>query len=185
MRLEKLAAEFPDACEIQWKSFLLRPHPEPRPLDAFRRYTESWLRPAADPDSGSFTVWSTDEPPPSHSVPPAAAAKAAARQGREAFDRYHRALMENYFHWNRNITEAENLLRIATECGLDVAAFAAALQDPALMREVVDDHNEAMSIGLSGVPAVIVDGRWKLVGAQPLEVYREIVLRRLRGEALS
>ncbi len=185
MRLEKLAAEFSEVCEIQWKTFLLRPHPEPRPLEAFRRYTESWRRPAADPDSGSFTVWSTDEPPPSHSAPPAAAAKAAARQGRGAFDRYHRALMESYFHRNRNITEAENLVRIASECGLDLPAFVEALKDPALMREVVDDHNEAVSIGLSGVPAVIVDGRWKLVGAQPLEVYREIVRRRLRGEALS
>ena len=185
MRLDKLAKEFPDDCEIEWKAFLLRPYPEPRSLEDFRKYTESWRRPAADPDGGRFTVWSTDEPPPSHSVPPAIAAKAAARQGPEAFARFHEALMESYFHLNRNITEPANLTRIAGETGLDVAAFVEAMKDPAIAREVVDDHNQAVSMGISGVPTVVVDGRWKLTGAQPLEIYRRVVEMRRSGESLS
>ena len=185
MRLEKIAAEFGESCVIEWKSFLLRPYPERRPLDKFRQYTESWSRPAAEPESGRFTVWSTDEAPPSHSVPPAIAAKAAARQGAEAFARYHRALMENYFHQNRNITEPENLVGIASEIGLDVAAFVEALRDPVLGREVMDEHNQAVSMGISGVPTVIVDGRWQITGAQPREIYRRIVELRLAGEPLG
>ncbi len=185
MRLEKIAEEFHGSCTVEWKAFLLRPYPEPRTLDQFRKYTESWLRPAADEDAGRFTVWSTEEPPPSHSVPPAVAAKAAARQGEDAFARYHRALMESYFHQNRNITAPDNLVRIAGEAGLDVSAFVAALQEPAIAREVVDDHNEAVSLGISGVPTVIVDGKWKLTGAQPLEIYRRVVTMRLAGESLS
>jgi len=185
VRLEKIAEEFGDACVIEWKAFLLRPYPEPKPLDKFRQYTESWRRPAAEPESGNFTVWSTDEPPPSHSLPPAAAAKAAARQGPEAFARYHRALMENYFHLNHNITESANLVRIATETGLDVDAFVEAIGDPALAREVVDDHNEAVAAGIQGVPTVVVDGRWKLTGAQPREIYRRIMQMRLGGEQLG
>jgi predicted DsbA family dithiol-disulfide isomerase len=185
VRLEKIAEEFASSCVIEWKAFLLRPYPEPRSLDQFRKYTESWTRPAAEPESGSFTVWSTAEAPPSHSVPPAIAAKAAARQGTDAFARYHRALMESYFHHNRNITEAPNLARIAGEAGLDVVAFLEALKDPALGREVVDDHNQAVSMGISGVPTVIVDDRWKITGAQPREVYRRIVELRLARESLS
>ena len=185
MRLEKIAEEFGPSCEIEWKAFLLRPYPEPRTLEDFKKYTESWKRPAADVDAGSFTVWSTDEPPPSHSVPPAVAAKAAARQGPEAFARYHRALMNNYFRDNKNITDPQSLLRVATESGLDVDAFVAALQEPSVAREVVNDHNEAVSLGITGVPTVIVDGRWKLTGAQPREVYRRVVEMRLNGESLS
>jgi predicted DsbA family dithiol-disulfide isomerase len=185
VRLEKLHEEFADACVIEWKSFLLRPYPEPKSLEQFRRYTESWLRPAAEPESGSFTVWSTDEAPPSHSVPPAVAAKAAARQGDEAFARYHRALMESYFHLSRNITEPESLVRIAGETGLDVPAFVDALGDQALAREVADDHNLAVSLSISGVPTVIVDGRWRVTGAQPRELYRRILELRLRGESLA
>lgn len=185
MRLEKIVEEFGPSCAIEWKAFLLRPYPEPRTLEEFKKYTEKWMRPAADEDAGRFTVWSTEEPPPSHSVPPAVAAKAAARQGEGAFTRYHQALMENYFHRNRNITDAENLVRIAGETNLDVDAFVAAMQDPSVAREVVADHNEAVSLGISGVPTVVVDGRWKVTGAQPREVYRRIVEMRLAGESLS
>ena len=185
MRLEKIAEEFGPSCVIEWKAFLLRPYPEPRTLEQFRKYTESWRRPAADEDAARFTVWSTEEAPPSHSVPPAVAAKAAARQGDDAFARYHRGLMESYFHQNRNITEPENLVRIAEESGLDVAAFVAAFGDQTIAREVVDDHNEAVSLGITGVPTVIVDGRWKVTGAQPREIYRRIVEMRLAGKPLS
>ncbi len=185
MRLEKVAKEYAGSCEVRWKSFLLRPRPEPRTLEEFRAYTESWRRPAAQEESGRFTVWSTDESPPSHSVPPAVAAKAAARQGPEAFDRYHLALMESYFHLNHNITEPANLVRIAEETGLDVAAFVAALRDPSVGREVVEDHNEAVSLGIGGVPTVIVDDHWQVSGAQPREVYRRIVEMRLGGESLG
>lgn len=185
MRLERIAEEFGPKCTIEWKAFLLRPYPEPRTLEQFRKYTESWKRPAADVDAGRFTVWSTEQPPPTHSVPPAVAAKAAARQGGDAFARYHRALMENYFHANRNITDPENLVAIAREVGLDVDAFITALTDPSVAREVAADHNEAVSMGISGVPTVIVDGHWKVTGAQPREVYRRIVEMRLAGESLS
>src|SRR5207237_8230372 len=126
------------------------------PPDKFRHATESWLRPASEPESGNFTVWSTDEPAPSHSVPPAVAAKAAARQGAAAFARYHRALMEHYFHLNHNITEPANLVRIAAESELDVNVFLEAMRDPALAREVVDDHNDAVAAGHRGVPARVV-----------------------------
>jgi predicted DsbA family dithiol-disulfide isomerase len=185
VRLDKIREEFGPAVAIEWKSFLLRPYPEPRPRDKFRSYTESWMRPAAEPEGGRFTVWSSDEDPPSHSVPPAIAAKAAARQGEDAFARYHHALLEGYFHQNRNITDPQNLVTIAGETGLDVAAFVEALQDPENARRVVDEHNEAISLGIDGVPTVIVDGRWKLGGAQPREVYRRIVELRRAGEPLS
>jgi predicted DsbA family dithiol-disulfide isomerase len=185
VRLDKLEEEFQGTCDVRWKSFLLRPYPEPRTLEEFRAYTESWRRPAAQEEAGRFTVWSTEEAPPSHSVPPAIAAKAAARQGADAFARYHRALLENYFHLNHNITEPESLVRIAEETGLDVPVFVSALRDPAVGREVIDDHNEAVSLRINGVPTVVVDDRWKISGAQPREVYRRIVEMRLAGESLS
>jgi hypothetical protein len=32
--------------------------------------TPAEVRPAAEPDGGTFRVWATEEGPPSHSVPP-------------------------------------------------------------------------------------------------------------------
>ena len=184
MRLEGIEKEFGARVAIAWKSFLLRPYPEPKPMDAFRRYTESWRNPASQPDAGRFTVWSTDEPPPSHSLPPNVAGKAAARQGPEAFKRYHHALLDAYFYANHNITEIENLARIAGEVGLDVDAFLAAMQDRSLIDAVVADHREAVQSGIQGVPTVIVDRRWKITGAVDSDVYREVITKRLRDEEL-
>jgi len=185
VRLERLEEEFGPQVAVTWKSYLLRPHPEPKSLEAFRRYTKSWLNPASQPGAGRFTVWSTEEPPPSHSIPPNVAGKAAARQGVDAFKRFHHALLDAYFYANRNITETENLVRIASEVNLDLDAFRTALADPVLQEAVVSDHKEALGVGVQGVPTVIIDERWKIVGAQDLEIYRQVIGKRLRGELLA
>ena len=180
MRLRRLEEEFGDAVAIEWRSFLLRPQPDPRrTLEKFRAYTQSWLRPAADPDGGTFSVWRGDAGPPSHSVPPHLVAKAAARLGAGPFAQVHEALLRAYFTDNRDITDADTLRAIWSECGLPAEMFAAA-DDPALLREVVAQHNEAIELGITGVPAVRVHGTDAVVvGAQPLETYRRWVKRLL------
>ena len=177
MCLEKVQEEVGDVLHVVWKSYLLRPYPEPKPMDKFRRYTESWLRPAGQPDAGEFRVWATDEAPPSHSIPPNVAVKASAKQG--AFDRYHRALMHAYFARNLDVTSRENILLVAREVGLDLPVFERDLDDPATVDEVVADHNEAVELGISGVPCVVLDGGFMLPGSQERAVYRNIVQRLL------
>ncbi len=177
MCLEKVQEEVGDVLQLVWKSYLLRPYPEPKPMDKFRRYTESWLRPAGQPDAGEFRVWATDEAPPSHSIPPNVAVKASARQG--AFDRYHRALMHAYFARNLDVTSRDNILLVAGETGLDLPAFERDLDDPTTHDEVVADHNEAVELGISGVPCVVLDGGFMLPGSQERAVYRNIVQRLL------
>ena len=173
MRLGKIQEEFGDALELTWRSFLLRPYAEPKPLEKFRRYTESWKRPSGQKDAARFRVWATDNDPPSHSVPPAIAVKAAAAIG--AFDRYHLALMDAYFYENRNVTDFDTILAVAREQGLDMEAFEAKLNDGEIHSQVVQDHNDAIQTGVTGVPAVIVDGSFPIPGAQDLDFYRHLV----------
>ena len=168
--------EFADEIAVTWRSFLLRPTPAVRSLEKFRAYTESWRNPASQADAGRFKVWSTDEPPPSHSIPPQIAVKAAARQG--AFDRYHVAVMDAYFWENRNVTATETLIEIARRSSLDVARFEADLMDVALEREVIRDYNEAIERGITAVPTVVVDDEWQIPGAQDLVFYRRVIERR-------
>ena len=52
-RLERLEEEMEGHLELAWRAYLLRPRPEPgRDLHEFVRYTQSWLRPAAEPGPG-------------------------------------------------------------------------------------------------------------------------------------
>ena len=158
---------------IEWRSFLLRPRPTPvRDLEKFRAYTRSWLRPAADADAGTFRVWEGDAGPPSHSIPPHLVAKAAAQLGEEPFQRIHEGLLRAYFAENRDITDASTLRAVWREAGLPDAEFERS-DDPALLRETLQQHNEALEAGATGVPAVrLADNDAVIVGAHPFELYR-------------
>ena len=184
-RLGLLQRELGDALGLEWRSFLLRPRPEPgRELEKFMRYTQSWLRPAAEPDAPVFRVWESSEGPPSHSVPAHLAAKAAAALGPEAFAALHARLLRAYFEESRDISAAETLRALWGEAGLPEAGFAACYDDR-LVEQTLTEHNEAVSLGITGVPAVRVAGTDAFVlGAQPLATYRRWV-ERLRGGVLD
>ena len=188
MRLRRLEEEFAGQVEFEWKSYLLRPRPrsgrDPEAaLEKFRAYTRSWMRPAADPDGGEFRVWATDEPPPSHSIPPHLVSKAARRISKDAFERLHERLMRAYFAENRDITSDANLLELWKEVGLPEEAFETR-HDPSILEEVVDDHNEALSCGATGAPAMrLADNPAAITGAHPIELYRHWIERSLARRA--
>jgi predicted DsbA family dithiol-disulfide isomerase len=181
-RLHRLREEFDGRVAVEWRSYLLRPHPgSARSLDEFKYYTRSWARPAAEPDAPTFRPWESDAGPPSHSMPPHLVAKAAATLGADAFDRMHARLLDAYFGQNRDITDAATLLALWDEAGLPADAFARA-GDQALVETIVREHNEAVSIGLSGVPAVqLLGSDVAIPGALPYESYRRWVERAIAG----
>ena len=183
-RFVVLGSEFEGRIELEWRSFLLRPRPEPgRSLEKFRAYTKSWLRPAAEEDSGEFQTWTGDTGPPSHSVPAHLAAKAAASLGTDAFRRMHRRLLRAYFTENRDISDRGTLEALWTELEFPKDAFAR-VDDPELSRLVIDEHNEALGCGATGVPAVRLDGIEVVVtGAQPTATCRRWVERMLERRA--
>jgi predicted DsbA family dithiol-disulfide isomerase len=80
-------------------------------------------------------------------------------------------LFRAYFAESRDPSDAASLRALWAEAELPAGAFPA-LDDPALLRRVLADHEEAQSHGASGVPAVRLDGQdFVLVGAQPEAVY--------------
>jgi predicted DsbA family dithiol-disulfide isomerase len=186
VRMNLLRAELGDCVQIEWRSFLLRPEPNPcRDPETFRGYTQSWLRPGAESDSGTLRVWEGDAGPPSHSIPPHRIAKAAATLGEAAFHRIHDRLLHAYFAENRNITALDTLREIWKETDLPSEEFIRS-EDPALLEAILRDHREALGLGASGVPAVRrADQNIAITGAFPVEFYRRWVLRALEEESES
>ncbi len=182
-RLKIVEAENAGAVELVWRSYLLRPRPEEgRDLPKFVRYTQGWLRPAAEPDAPHFQPWESGEGPPTHSIPPHVVARAARRRGEAAGRALHERILRAYFEENRDISSEAVLRALWAEAGLPPEDFAAC-GDPSLLRETIDDHNEAVELGMTGVPAVRVSGSDAfLMGAQPLDVYRRWVAK-LRAQA--
>ena len=183
VRLRRLQAELGDQLDIAWKSYFLRPEPsKSQNLEKFRAYTQGWLRPAAEADSGTFRVWDSEAGPPSHSIPPHLVARAAAELGREAFDAMHERLFQAYFAENRDVTDRETLRALWRECGLPDAAFDRS-DAPEIREAVMADHREALELGIHGVPAVRIEPNpVATVGAHSIDVYRRWFLKRLAAD---
>jgi len=183
VRLGRIEEEYGTKVDFDWRGYLLRPSPrrqneERSSLDGFRRYTESWRRPAAEKDAGEFGSWG-DASPPSHSVPAQVAARAAANFGREEFRRFQRELFSAYFSRCRDISSRAVLAECWEAATLPQEGFPE-LGDPEWVQSVLDDHREALEYGATGVPGVrLRDNPAIVVGAQPFEVYKRWVERQL------
>ncbi|MCH0567851.1 DsbA family oxidoreductase [Streptomyces sp. MUM 136J] len=68
----------------------------------------------------------------------------------------------------------ERLVDLAVEAGLDAEAARAVLADPTVHADDVRaDEREAARLGATGVPFVVLDGRYGVSGAQPAEVFAQ------------
>lgn len=88
------------------------------------------------------------------------------------------ALLVAYFTEGRNVGDVEELIAIATSCGLDGAAVAAMLASGALVHETREEMDRAVELGISAVPSFVFNGVGVLPGAQEPEQFLRI-LRRL------
>ncbi len=178
--------EYEGRVRIEWRSYLLRPvEKKNRDREKFRRYTENWRVIGAEPGAGEFNVWSSEDPPPSHSVPAHRVAKAAARIGPEAFRGMHARLMRAYFTESRDISSEAVLRDLWAAEGLCEADFAIS-HSPEIEAQVLREHAEAQAEGAGGVPAIKrIDNDAVIVGAHPEALYRRWIDRSLeRGEGL-
>lgn len=179
MRLDEVERHFGDRIELEWKSFLLRVEPKTGDRDEFIAYTKSWLNPAEQEPKASFTVWSSDEQQPASSVPAQVAHKTVKAFDLEAARPYHDALLTAYFTDNRNIGDADTLLDIGAEIGLDrggLKSLANAREDE-FANQVIVEHNAALQLQVNAVPTVVLDGGFAIPGAQPAEAYIRLVER--------
>ena len=92
------------------------------------------------------------------------------------------ALFRAHFNERRNLGDREVLLDIAASVGLHRIAAKAALDDPDLEARVLAEEAQAWDMNISGVPAMIVEGKFLIPGAQTPEVYVN-ALRRVAEKA--
>lgn len=185
MRLAAIEAEFGDQVNVEWKAFLLRAEPEPRPMDKFTKYTTSWVRPGEMEPRALFREWSGEHQPPSHSLPSSIAGKAAQTFGAEAYRAFSMGMFKAYFTENRTISERSVQLDVAEAAGIDRAAFAEVLNDETkeLEHSVWEDFQYAVQNEVTAVPSVVVENQWVLPGALDEEQYRRIVQRAIEIKA--
>jgi predicted DsbA family dithiol-disulfide isomerase len=81
------------------------------------------------------------------------------------------ALFRAHFNKRKPLGDRDVLLDIAASVGLHRMAAKAALDDPELEARVLAEEAQAWDMNISGVPAMIVEGKFMIPGAQSPEVY--------------
>jgi predicted DsbA family dithiol-disulfide isomerase len=96
---------------------------------------------------------------------------AAARLGR--------ALFTAYFRDGRHVGERRVLAEVAAECGLEPGPVLAMLDGDAHVAAVAASQQEAARLGITGVPFVVLGGRYAVSGAQPAAAFARAVAEAL------
>ena len=123
---------------------------------------------------GKVRVVHKDFPLPSHAgaLPAAEAARCAGSQG--VFWEYHDLLYLGVPDFSR-----DDLVRYAGRLSLDRAAFTTCIDTRRLHKNVEADVVEGRAIGVRGTPTFLINGTL-LVGAQPIEAFREAIRAALK-----
>ena len=81
------------------------------------------------------------------------------------------ALFKAHFNHRQPLNDRAALLDIAASAGLHRQAAKAALDDPELEARVIAEEKQAWDYNITGVPAMIVGGKFMIPGAQTPETY--------------
>ena len=87
------------------------------------------------------------------------------------------ALLAAYFVDGRNVADHDELTRIAAEVGLDEVRVKEVLTTTAYADAVEADVRQAVAYGATGVPFFVIDQKYGVAGAQPVDVLGQVLER--------
>ena len=180
--------------DIRWHAFELNPDMPPegeeRSEHIARKYgrtleqargAQDQMRTAAQDAGVSLEYSGEGDPPPAMMWNTFDAHKLLVRAlesaGPEAQNRLKLALFDAHFGKRRNLGDREVLIDIAASTGLEREAAAAALDSSELAAHVRAEQQAAFDMNITGVPAMIIEGRYLVPGAQEPDVYANALRR--------
>ena len=196
--LAQLAGEI--EAEVRWLPFELNPdmppEGEPQLAHIARKYGRTPLQAAAgreqmlsvgDRAGYSFAYTGAGEAPEGMVRNTFAAHKllkwALIERGAEVQNRLKLALFDAHFQQRRDVSDPDVLVELAAAQGLDADGARAALSDETLGQIVKQEEAQAYDLNITGVPAMIVQGKYMIPGAQEPEVYVTALRRVAEREA--
>jgi predicted DsbA family dithiol-disulfide isomerase len=97
---------------------------------------------------------------------------------------FHRVLFRKVYAGGKDPSQWDVLRMSAQEAGLDDQAMQREVESGKYTENVIEQVKWAYQIGVSGVPTYVINDRYAIVGAQPYEVFVQ-VLERLKAEVES
>lgn len=172
-RMRRISEEFPQI-EIVHRAYALSPDENLVKMqfgsrqDQTKEVIEHWFHANENDDLHRFQIQKMKES--GHliplSMPMLKAAAAAQPQGRywDMFD----ALQKALFTEARDLNEEQTLIDLAEEIGLDVETWKKDFKSQSIDDKVVADLSRGIEIGINSVPALVIQDKYLISGAQPM-----------------
>jgi predicted DsbA family dithiol-disulfide isomerase len=90
-------------------------------------------------------------------------------------DKVVKALFSAYFEKGVDLASREALIRVVTEAGLDETRVRTLLSSDEGLHEVIAEEKQMQELGITGVPFYIINQRYGVSGAQPVETLVKVI----------
>jgi predicted DsbA family dithiol-disulfide isomerase len=90
------------------------------------------------------------------------------------YESFHETIFQHYFTEAHDIGSLEVIKSVAAESGLDAEELANVLKERRYKSRLAEARKAGEKIKLTGVPTFIINNKYKIVGAQPLEVFTDL-----------
>lgn len=183
--LEQALSQFPEVeAEITWKSFQLDPStPENPEMDLYdslaSKYGKdrSWAIEMTKGVTNSAKQvgldFDMDSAVPSNTLKAHQLLHLAKKKGVQ--DPLKEKFLSAYFVEGKAVNDNAALIEISKSVGLDSLEIEKTLQSDDFKDEVEQDISMAQQIGVQGVPFFLIQGKYGLSGAQPVEVFVDVI----------
>jgi predicted DsbA family dithiol-disulfide isomerase len=170
-----LEGEFPGQLRVTRRSFVLLS--EERADRIFRDYHRAHRQSATTQgeDAPRFQIPEAGDPYPNCSLPALEAATWVREDHSDRFRAFDLAIFEAFFGRTEDISDPTVLEQVGTECGIDSNAMREALESHQYRERVLQEDREARTLGIRGVPAILIPGRQPIVGAVPYMELKQAV----------
>jgi predicted DsbA family dithiol-disulfide isomerase len=193
-RLEEALVASGDTAQVVWHSFQLDPsstNDDPRDLatrlgEKYGRGREWGLQANAQVTEVAAEVgleYHLDQAKPVNTVDAHRLlhlARELAESGAVPADtqgRLKERLLKAYFTDGLPVGDHTTLTELATEVGLPTERVREVLGGTTYAQEVAEDQAQALAYGANGVPFFVIDEKYGVSGAQPVEVFQEALRR--------
>lgn len=89
----------------------------------------------------------------------------------------HPRLFEAYWARGRDLGDAAVLTEEGTAAGLDADEIADAFENADYVQRIAEQTDAVLEFGAGGVPAWVIDERYLIPGAQPHDVFDQVMQR--------
>ena len=185
-KFERALEQFPgkDRVEIEWKSFQLNPDMKTDPSKSINDYlaehkgiTVEQAKQMNDRVAGMAREvglqYDFDNAVVANSFDAHRLSHFAKKQGRQ--DAIEERLFKAYFTEGMNTADHETLVQLAAEAGLNADETRIMLEGNEFADAVNNDIYEANQVGARGVPFFVFDNTYAVSGAQPSELFLQVL----------